>query len=96
MKVAKVSDLKPGQGMAVFAGEREIGLFNVDGKFYAIDNICKHQRCPLSDGFLDGKILTCSCHGWMYDVTTGQGLTMPVKEEKFNVKIEGEDVLIEV
>ena len=60
-KVANVNDLKPGQGKLIFALGEEIALFNVDG-FYAVNNSCLHRNGPLSEGFLDGEIV--SLHGW--------------------------------
>ena len=96
MKVAEVSDLNPGEGKTVFADGIAIALFNVEGKFYAIDNTCKHKGGPLGEGFLDGNIVSCPLHGWMYDVTTGQGMTMPVQQKKYNVKIEGQDIFLEI
>ncbi len=96
IKVAETSDLNPGDGKTVFANGTAIALFNINGKFYAIDNVCKHQGGPLGEGFLDGNIVSCPWHGWMYDVTTGQGMTMPVQQKTFKVKIEGNDVLVEI
>lgn len=96
VRVAKASDIQPGQALSVEANGKSIGLFNVDGKIFAMDNICKHKHCPLGDGMLSDSVITCPCHGWQYDVTNGKGLTMPVQQDQFNVKIEGEDVLVEV
>ena len=50
----------------------EIAVFNVDGIFYAISNSCIHKGGPLSDGFIDGDIVTCPWHGWKYSVKNGK------------------------
>ena len=50
-------------------------LFNVGGKFYALDGICPHQGGPLGKGSLTGCIVTCPWHGFQFDVTTGQHQT---------------------
>jgi nitrite reductase/ring-hydroxylating ferredoxin subunit len=51
----------------------EIALFNIDRKYYAISNTCKHEGGPLSQGILKGKIVTCPWHGWKYSVIDGAG-----------------------
>jgi nitrite reductase/ring-hydroxylating ferredoxin subunit len=50
----------------------EIALFNIDRKYYAISNTCKHEGGPLSQGILKGKIVTCPWHGWKYSVIDGK------------------------
>lgn len=97
VKVASVSDLKPGQGKVVTANGEEIALFNVGGKFFAINNTCKHRGGPLGEGELEDKIVTCPWHGWQYDVETGDCKTMPgMHVQQYQVKIEGNDVLVNV
>ena len=70
--VANADEIPAGTGKTVFAGEKAIALFNVSGKFYALDNTCPHRGGPLGEGELDGCILTCPWHGWQFDVTTGE------------------------
>lgn len=97
VKVAAVSDLQPGQSKCVTAGNREIALFNCDGTFYAVDNVCPHQGGPLGEGELDGTVVTCPWHGWRFDVSSGASPMNPAaKIEKFEVKVEGNDVLVAV
>lgn len=71
-RVAAVGELKPGQARSIRVGTRRIAVWNVDGEFFAIDDACKHMKAPLSTGRLSGTTVTCSWHGWKYDVTTGQ------------------------
>ena len=97
VKVATKSELPAGSGKVVDVEGKEIALFNMDGTFCAIDNICKHQGGPLGEGYLEGAVVTCPWHGWEYDVSTGACQTNPaVKQAQFNVKVEGDDILIEV
>lgn len=96
VKVAKASDLSPGKGKTVVANGKEIALFNIGGKFYAISSKCVHKGGPLGEGELDGSTVTCPWHGWEYDVKTGQGITTPVSVETYPVRVEGEDVMVEV
>jgi nitrite reductase/ring-hydroxylating ferredoxin subunit len=65
------NDLADGGLAATKAGEKEILLAKVDGKIYAIDNACGHLAYPLSEGRLDGHVVTCIWHGARFDVRTG-------------------------
>jgi nitrite reductase/ring-hydroxylating ferredoxin subunit len=75
--VLHVDALAPGQLKEVIVGGKAIAVANVGGEFYATTNSCPHAESPLAEGELDGAKLTCSGHGWMYDVTTGVCLTNP-------------------
>jgi len=70
-RVESVDKLKPGQCRALRVGTRRIAVWNVDGRYHAIEDACRHMKAPLSTGRLDGTTLTCAWHGWKYDVTTG-------------------------
>jgi nitrite reductase (NADH) small subunit len=98
VKVAQTSDLSPGSGKVVQADGRNIALFNVEGTFYAIDNTCTHRGGPLGEGELSGDTVECPWHGAHFNVTTG-GVTRPPAPagvRSFPVKVEGDDVLVEV
>ena len=96
-RVARSGDLEAGQCRVVRAEEQAIALFNVDGTFHAIDNTCLHAGGPLGEGDLQGTTVICPWHGWGYDVTSGEATHDPdAKVSCFAVKVEGEDVLVEV
>ncbi len=71
VEVGRVSDLSDGAMKEVVAGGREILLARVQGKYYAIDNRCPHMGAKLSQGKLDGSVVTCPRHGSKFDVTDG-------------------------
>jgi nitrite reductase/ring-hydroxylating ferredoxin subunit len=97
VKVARVTDLAPGEGMVVQADGQDIALFNVDGTFHAIHNTCLHKGGPLGEGQLEGIVVTCPWHGWQYDVSNGTNVRSPtVRVASFPVKVEGSDVLVEL
>lgn len=97
VKVGKAGDLAAGQGKTVDVNGREIALFNVSGTFYAIDNTCKHRGGPLGEGELDGTVVTCPLHAWTYDVASGECFDDPsCHVDTFPVKVEGDDVLVEI
>lgn len=98
MKVASTGELKPGQGKLVQAEGKDIALFNVQDEYFAIDDVCAHAGGPLSDGSLDGATVTCPWHGSQYDVRSGQVLGGPAQQSvtSYKVKVEGQDILIEI
>jgi nitrite reductase/ring-hydroxylating ferredoxin subunit len=97
IRVAAEQDLGPGLCGEYVAGERIIALFNVDGRFFALDGICPHQGGPLGKGSLAGCIVTCPWHGFQFDVTTGQHQTSrSLVQPTFPVKVENGEVWVQV
>lgn len=84
----KLSDIEPGTGMLV----GNAAVFNVDGKYCAIDDECTHKRGPLSDGELDGEVVTCPYHGAQFNVCTGKVLRGPAEQavRTYRVVIDGD------
>lgn len=97
VKVASTADLLPGTCISAEADGLPIALFNVNGEIHATDNACAHQGGPLGEGFLEDKVVTCPWHGWQFDVTTGACAASPdITVPKYNVKVEGDDILVEI
>ena len=98
LKVVGTQDVPAGQGKMVKVGGKHIALFNVEGNYYAIDDTCTHKGGPLSDGKVtDGKV-TCPWHGGTFDVITGEavGPPAPIGVSRYNVRVVGDDIEIEV
>jgi nitrite reductase (NADH) small subunit len=95
VRVAGTADIPPGSGIVAEVNDQFIALFNVDGTFYAIDNICVHRGGPLGEGELEGEVVTCPWHAWQYNVKTGKSLTSPSASVKtYDVKVDGSDVKV--
>jgi 3-phenylpropionate/trans-cinnamate dioxygenase ferredoxin subunit len=96
--VAKVSETPPGTISVHEVGDVRIALCNVNGRFYAIDDVCTHDGGPLDQGELDGELVECPRHGARFDVTTGQPMTLPAVRpvKTYPVTIDGDDVLVDV
>ena len=95
VKVAAIADLAPGKVKQITVGDKMIALCNVDGTFYALDNVCIHRGGPLGEGYLEGEKLECPWHAWQFNVKTGC-LVFNSRERvaTYEVKIEGSDVLV--
>lgn len=88
--IGPAEEIPPGHRVLVDDGRQGIGVFNVEGSFYALRNVCPHLGAPLCRGkvgnthgpgethtfeqALDGRVLKCPWHGWEFDVVTGKGL----------------------
>lgn len=98
VKVAQSDEIAPGQGKMIEVGGKKIALFNVEGAFYAIDDTCTHRGGPLSEGSLEGTEVTCPWHGAIYDVSTGEVVSPPAPKgvARYNVRVEGTDIEVEV
>jgi nitrite reductase/ring-hydroxylating ferredoxin subunit len=71
-KVANKDDLKEGDMLKVEANGKQIVLSMVEGKVYAIDEICTHEGGPLDEGELNGYDLKCPWHYAVFDVRDGK------------------------
>lgn len=98
VRVASVAEIPPGSGRVVDAKGLRIAVFNVAGRYHAIDDTCSHQGGPLSEGTLNGKVVTCPWHGARFDVTTGAVLSPPARRgvASYPVRVSGPDLFIEI
>lgn len=98
LKAAKVSEIPPGRSKVVEVGDEDVAVCNVEGKIYVIANVCTHDDGPLGDGYLLGDEIECPRHGARFNVRTGEVRTLPaiVPVPVFEVKIEGDDILVDV
>jgi 3-phenylpropionate/trans-cinnamate dioxygenase ferredoxin subunit len=72
VKIAEIGDVVLGAAKAFNVEGHAIGVFNVDGKLYAIDDSCPHQGSSLAAGSLERCIVTCRSHGMKVNVTGGE------------------------
>ena len=99
IRVAKVPDIPAGSMKTVMVSGKRIALTNIDGEYFAVDDTCSHAQCSLGgEGFLDGNVITCGCHGAQFDATSGGVLALPATAAltSYQVKVEGDDVMIAV
>ena len=88
--IGRAADLPAGNRRIVKACGREIGIFNIEGEFYALQNRCPHRGGPLCRGRIrplvvatpeytcayerENQILKCPWHQWEFDIKTGEAL----------------------
>lgn len=93
--VARVDEIAPGQVKVVTVNNKAIALFNVEGRFYAIYDVCPHEGGPLHEGRLKGSVVSCPWHDLAFDVRTGQGTDGGgYCVGSYEVRVEGGEIFV--
>ncbi len=97
VRVAGVEDIPAGEKRIFEVDGTLVVVINLDGQFYAIEDVCTHDGGPLGEGQLEGEQIVCPRHGARFDVRTGDALTLPAFEPvpTFEVKVEDGEVWVE-
>ena len=79
LDVCPLDELPPGTVKIVHAGLESVGVYNLDGELYAIEDRCSHDDGPLCEGEFDAEegVAVCPRHGARFDIRTGRALTLP-------------------
>ncbi len=96
VNVAKVADIPPGQYKTVDLNDVLIAVFNIEGRFYAIEDVCTHDGGILTGGPLSGCVITCPRHGAQFDVRTGEVLAEPAYEPVTTFPVRIADGVVQV
>ena len=103
-RVCRASELPPGERRIVEIDGVSVGVFNIDGEFYALANVCPHQLAALCSGEItgivtssgvgefewerDGEIIRCPRHKWAFDIKTGESIFNPVLNDVGHQDVE--------
>jgi nitrite reductase/ring-hydroxylating ferredoxin subunit len=96
-RVCNKQELAPGQARTI--ENPPVALFNVNGTFFAIRNVCTHQEAPLSEGEVtEEETVVCPWHGACFSLRTGEALTPPAIEpvQTYPVVLREDDVYVEL
>ena len=100
VKIANVDDVPANEVRAFEYGGQEIAIYNCSGTFYATTDVCTHEYAQLHEGFFDTDdcSIECPLHGARFSVESGAVLALPAYQplETYEVKIVGDDILVEV
>ena len=100
LTVGPLDELPPGSMKLVHAGEISVGVYNVGGELYAIEDRCSHDDGPLVEGDWEPDTATVICprHGATFDIRTGNALTLPayLPVETFPVRVDDGVVKVDV
>jgi 3-phenylpropionate/trans-cinnamate dioxygenase ferredoxin subunit len=98
VKVARTHEINPGQVRLIDVEGKQIAVFNVNGEFFAIDNMCTHEAASLAEGDISGHEVTCPLHGAKFDLRTGEVLSPPAYDDVacYAVRVTGGDIEVDV
>ena len=98
IKVAETSEIPVGRVKVVVVGDKRIALCNVDGEFFAIDDLCTHDGGSLDQGELAGDVIECPRHGARFNVRTGKVLALPAVKplNTYPLRVEGSEIQVAV
>jgi nitrite reductase (NADH) small subunit len=95
--VCRVQEVKEGEGKTVTLGNKMIALFYVEGRYYAIDDVCPHMGASLSGGYVENDIVTCPWHAWRFRITDGAWADNPrIKIGCYPVRVVEDEVQIQL
>ena len=97
-RVMGVSELPPvGEAREVVCGAQQLCIANSGGTLSAMDNVCPHRGGPLGQGIVEDGKLICPWHAWAFDTKTGVAVhSEDAKVDVYEIKVEGEDVLVKL
>jgi 3-phenylpropionate/trans-cinnamate dioxygenase ferredoxin component len=97
-RVASVTDVKPDSPVPVTIGDKQLAIYKLDDEFYCLDDVCPHAYALLSSGFIENDRVECPLHQAAFEIRTGKCVAPPAEEDlkKYPLKVEGNDILIDV
>ena len=96
--VATTDEIPPGDRLIVEINRKWVAVFNVDGTYYAMHDVCTHDDGPLAEGQLSQYVLECPRHGATFDIRTGKVLSAPalVDVPVYEVRVQAGEIQIAV
>ncbi len=98
IKIAQVGQVDEDESLAIEVDGRQLALHHTEGEYFVTDNVCTHQYALLSDGYIEDGCVECPLHQAQFDLRTGKAMCAPatVDIQTYQVKTEGEDILVEL
>lgn len=94
--VAAVEELPPGTHRVVDVEGTQVAVFNLDGEYYAIEDVCTHDGGELTGGSIEGEEIVCPRHGARFSIRTGEVLAPPAYEPVHSFPVRVHDGRIQV
>src|SRR5262252_3715533 len=97
-RAASVDQVTADSGLEVKIGDTALAIFRLCERLFALEGICPHAEASLADGFIEQDRIECPLHQALFHIPTGKCLGPPAERDLriFPVKIEGNDVLVDV
>ena len=98
ISIGTLADFPEGRGVAVVAGGKRLAVFHIGDRFFAIDNVCTHNRMRLADGPVQDLVVTCRTHNSRFNLETGAVVRGPARKpvKTYPVYLVGETIEVDV
>ena len=98
IELCSTDDVAPGAAFKVEIEDLALAVFNVDGEFYVLDDLCTHGPGSLSEGYIEGDVVECNFHNGQFNIRTGEVVSPPcmVPVKTYPVTVVDDKVTIEV
>jgi nitrite reductase (NADH) small subunit len=98
IRVTKAENIPLREGRSVRIGDDEIAIFNLGGRYLAVDNACPHRGGPLADGIVSGNTVICPLHAYKICLDTG-GVVKPdvcIRVDTYPVEVQDGIVMVQI
>ena len=96
INVAAVDELQTGGVIVVDVDGAEVAVFNIDGEFYALADVCTHDGGTLADGTVEGHEIECPRHGARFDIRTGKVTAPPAYEDVTTYRVRVDNGRVQI
>ena len=98
VKTINISEINENSVKVVNIENKDIAIFNVDGEFYAIDDLCSHAEASLAEGEVFDCKVECPLHGAEFDLKTGEAVTLPATQpvDTYMISVENDIIYLEM
>jgi 3-phenylpropionate/trans-cinnamate dioxygenase ferredoxin subunit len=94
--VARSDEIAPGEWRVADVDGTQVVVFNRDGEYYAIEDVCTHDGGQLTGGRVEGDEIVCPRHGARFCIRTGEALSAPAYEPTASFPVRVEDGHVQV
>ncbi len=98
VELCSADEVSEGAALKVEAAGLVLAVFNVDGEFYATDDLCTHGPGSLSEGYIEGDVVECNFHNGQFNIRTGEVVAPPcmIPIKTYPTRVEDGKVVIDV
>jgi nitrite reductase/ring-hydroxylating ferredoxin subunit len=98
VRIASTHEIPEDEMIGIVIERRAIGVYNLAGRFHAVEDICPHAWVRLSNGLFDGRTIECPIHAARFSVASGRRLSGPVCRDLlvYPVRVDGDDIFVDL
>jgi nitrite reductase/ring-hydroxylating ferredoxin subunit len=98
VELCGAGEVAAGAALKVETHGLALAVFNVDGKYYVMDDACTHGPGSLSEGYIEGDVVECNFHNGQFNIRTGAVVSPPcmIAMKTYPASVENGKVIIEI